>query len=228
MGKISILAKSDEPFRDRIEAGRLLGEALKAARGPETIMLGIPRGGVIIAKEAANILKCDLDIVLSRKLGAPNNPELAIGAISESGKVFLDDAITASVGADSEYVKTESARQLAEIERRLEAFRKILPKADLKQKTVIIVDDGLATGATMQASLMFARQEKPFKLIAAVPVASSESIERIAGYADEVVCLRLPDFFGAVGQFYLNFGQISDAEVAAILKEARLRSKIKK
>ena len=217
--KINILSKTSEAFHDREEAGRLLGIALRDLRGAQTVVLGIPRGGVIVAREAAGLLKAELDIVLSRKLGAPRNPELAIGAISESGKVFLEDSIVSSVGANAAYVEEEARRQSAEIKRRAEMFRKVLPKTALGDKTVIIVDDGLATGATMQASLWAARQERPGKLIAAIPVASSEAIDRIADYSDEVVCLRLPDLFGAVGQFYIEFGQTTDGEVVEILKE---------
>ena len=216
------MSRSDEAFRDRKEAGRLLGEALHSLHLPQSIpavVLGIPRGGVVVAKEAADILKASLDIVLSRKLGAPHNPELAIGAISEAGKVFLDQSIVSSTGADKKYIEEEAKRQSAEIVRRSKIFRKILLKTPLGQKAVIIVDDGLATGATMQASLWAARQEKPERLICACPVASREAVERITGYCDEVVCLRLPDFFGAVGQFYSDFGQTTDEEVAGILKE---------
>ena len=188
-------------------------------KGAETVILGIPRGGVVVAREVSNLLSASLDIVLSRKLGAPRNPELAIGAISENGKIFLDDSIVSYTGADKEYIDREAKDQSAEIKRRSEIFRKILPKATLKSKVVIIIDDGLATGATMQASLWAARQEKPDRLITAVPVASREAIDRIAGYCDEVICLRLPDLFGAVGQFYSRFDQTTDEEVIGILKE---------
>lgn len=227
MSKITVLSKSDEPFRDRSEAGKLLGAALKRFQGRETLVLGIPRGGVVVAREAASLLDSVLDVVLSRKLGSPHNPELAIGAISESGKVFLDESIAGHTGAGKEYVKREAARQFAEIRRRAEIFRKILPKAPSKDKTVIIVDDGLATGATMQASLWAARQEKPALLVAASPVASAEALERIAGYCDEAVSLRLPDLFGAVGQFYTNFDQTSDEEVIDILKEEFAKGKVR-
>ena len=218
MGKITILSDSGEAFRDRKEAGSLLGAALADLKGARTVVLGIPRGGVIVASRAALFLKADLDIVLSRKLGAPHNPELAIGSIAENGKIFLDDSIVSHTGADEAYIQREAKHQSNEIARREKIFRKILAKTSLERKTAIIVDDGLATGATMQASLWAARQEKPSKLIAAVPVASREAIDRIAGYCDEVICLRCPDFFEAVGQFYVNFDQTTDEEVAAILQ----------
>ena len=223
MGKITILARSEKAFRDRKEAGRLLGETLRSVQGKNMVVLGIPRGGLVVAKETAIILGADLDIVLSRKLGAPNNPELAIGAISETGKIFLDDAIAAQVGADEAYVKKEAERQSVEIERRSKIFRKILPKVPIKDRTVIIVDDGLATGATMQAALWAVRQEKPSELIAGIPVASGEAVDKIADYCDEVICLRLPSVFGAVGAFYSNFGQTTDDEVIVILEEESAR-----
>jgi len=214
-----VLSRSDEAFRDRKDAGKCLGQALKDLHIAADLTLGIPRGGAVVAKEVSNILNVPLDIVLSRKLAAPNNPELAVGAISETGKIFLDAVMASSHGADKEYIKKESERQKSEMERRAAIFRKMLPKLELQAKTVIVTDDGLATGATMQASLWAVRQEGARRLIAAVPVASAEAVERISGYCDEVVVLKLPDFFGAVGQFYVKFDQTADAEVIDILKE---------
>lgn len=216
---ITIISHSDEPFRDRKEAGLLLSEALSDFAGSGTVVLGIPRGGAVVAKELSRALEAKLDIVLSHKLGAPHNPELAIGAISESGELFLDKRIVSLTGSDETYLKAEAKRQALEIKRRAGIFRSILPKIILKNRSVIITDDGLATGATMQAALWAARQEKPKRLIAACPVASSEAAERIESYCDEVVIYRLPDFFGAVGQFYKDFGQTTDEEVMTILKE---------
>lgn len=223
MAKVSILSRTSAPFRDRDEAGVLLGAALGRFQGDETVVLGIPRGGVIVAAQAARALKAGLDIALSRKLGAPGNPELAIGAISESGEVFLDEAIAAHALASREYIDKETAQQSSEIKRRAGTFRKILPKVSLAGKTVILVDDGLATGATMAASLAAARREAPKRLVAAVPVASAEAIEKIADYCDEVVVLRLPEFFAAVGEFYRDFGQTDDEEVAGLLRREALR-----
>ena len=215
---ITIISHTDEPFKDRKEAGSLLAGALNNFGGAETVILGIPRGGVVVAKELSRMLNAKLDIVLSHKLGAPRNPELAIGAISENGKLFLDDRIASLTGSDEAYLETEAKRQGLEIKRRAEIFRSILPKTDLTGKTVVITDDGVATGATMQAALFTARQEKPERLIAACPVASSEAARRIEGYCDEVIVYRLPDIFNAVGQFYKNFSQTTDEEVMAILK----------
>jgi len=183
------------------------------------LVLGIPRGGVIVAAEIARILNAELDIVLSRKLGAPDNPELAIGAIAEDGRFFLNEILAAQVGADKSYVEAQKERQWLEIKDRIKRFRVVKPKVPLKGKTVIVTDDGVATGATMQAALLALRQEKPAKLIAALPVGAREAVELLADYGDEVIALRVPDYLGAIGQFYLDFGQVSDEEVLGILRD---------
>lgn len=220
MGKLLIISCSDESFENRIEAGQLLGKQLKSEYfNKEVVVLGIPRGGIVVANEISRVLNAELDVVLSRKLGAPGNPELAIGAISESGILFLNKELAVSVGADEDYIKDEKMRQLSEITRRIELYRKIRNKVPLKQRLVIITDDGIATGATMQASLWAAHQEEPKKLIAALPVGAKESLQNLKNYADEVIVLRVPAFLGAISQFYLNFGQTTDEEVVKILKE---------
>ena len=219
MDIVRIISHSNEAFRDRQEAGRLLADELKYLSGKETVVLGIPRGGVIVAAEVSRILKAKLDIVLSRKLGAPDNPELAIGAVTEDGKVFLNEALASQVGADKGYIESEKARQLLEIKERIKRFRKVKQNISLTGKTVIVTDDGVATGATMQAALIALRQGKPGKLIAALPVAAGEAVELLADYADEVIALRVPDYLGAIGQFYLDFSQSSDEEVLGILKD---------
>lgn len=214
-----MISYSEDLFESRIEAGQLLGSELKDLYyNKGAVVLGIPRGGVVIASQISKILNADLDIVLSRKLGAPGNPELAIGAISEDGTLFLNKELAEAVGADEEYIQREKARQLSEISRRIELYRKIRKKVPLKQRTVIITDDGIATGATMLASLWAAAQEKPKKLIAALPVGARESVKKIQDSADEVVILRLPAYLAAISQFYLHFGQTTDEEVLQILK----------
>ena len=142
-----------KPYADRRQAARLLGKSLAGYETYHPLILGIPRGGVVVADTIARALKTDLDIVLIRKLGAPGNPELAIGAISESGRIHLQHDIAEKVGADEDYIEQEIARQLAEIEARRQRYRNVLPKVSLEGRTVILVDDGVATGATMQASL---------------------------------------------------------------------------
>ncbi len=223
-GSVKIIAYSDSAFKDRIESGRLLAKELMNLRGQNTIVLGIPRGGVIVANELARLLEADLDVVLTRKIGAPGNPELAIGAVSEDGSLFIDDLIASRLDAKSSYIQEEKSRQMQEIERRKTQYRGILPKAPLKEKIVIVTDDGIATGATMQASLWSIRREDPKKIIAAIPVApEEETLKRMAKYADEVICLRLPSFFSAVGQFYYHFTQTEDEEVLEILREESKR-----
>lgn len=221
MSSVRIVSCSEEPFSGRMEAGRLLAGELARFRGKDAIVLGIPRGGIVIAKEISSALDARLDIVLSHKLGAPANAELAIGAIAEGGKIFLNEKITSGLDVQSAYLKQEQARQLAVIKRRVEQYRGILAKTPLKDRIVIITDDGVATGATMKAALWAARQEQPKMLIAALPVGPQDTIREISQDADEVLCLRCPSFFGAIGQFYLDFSQVEDGEVLEILKKER-------
>lgn len=219
MGKARIISYSEEPFSGRVEAGQLLAGELKKFRGKNALVLGIPRGGIVIAREISSALEARLDIVLTHKLGAPGNPELAIGAITEDGKVFLNEMLAGRLDVESAYLKQEKERQLVVIKRRVEQYRKVLAKAPLKDSIVIITDDGVATGATMKAALWAARQEHPKALIAALPVGPQDAIQELSEDADEVVCLRCPSFFGAIGQFYLDFSQVEDEEVLEILKQ---------
>lgn len=221
MSKARVISYSDKPFADRVEAAKLLAKELREFRGKNAVVLGIPRGGIVIAREIASALEARLDIVLTHKLGAPGNPELAIGAITEDGKIFLNEMLTSRMDAESVYLKQEKERQLAVIKLRVEQYRKILAKAPLKDSIVIITDDGVATGATMKAALWAARQEHPRALIAALPVGPQDTMRELARDADEVVVLRSPSFFGAIGQFYLDFSQVEDEEVLEILREER-------
>ncbi len=212
-----IMERVNKPFSDRVEAGRRLGEELKKTYGNEAVVLGIPRGGVVVAESLAQVLGATLDIVLSRKIGAPGNPEFAIGAISEDGELFLNKDFVHQTGAGHEYVEQERARQTAEIKRRRILFRNAHPKVPLKNRTVIITDDGIATGATFQAALWAVRQECPIRLIAAIPVGPEDSLCKVAEDADELLCARVPDFFYALSQFYAQFDQIEDKQVLEIL-----------
>lgn len=222
MGKVRIVSYGEEPFRDRVEAGRLLAGELEKLHLKKAVVLGIPRGGIVIAGELAAILGADLDIVLSHKLGAAGNPELAIGAVGEDGKLFLNQTLVSELGEDKTYIEQEKARQFAVIKRRIEEYRQILPKVSLKDRPVIITDDGIATGATMYAALWIARQEHPERLLAALPVGPPDTLKRLAQDADDLLCLRAPSFFAAIGQFYLDFSQVEDGEVLEILrKEAK-------
>ena len=217
MGTVRILSNSPEPFVDRREAGRLLARQLERFRAGRPVVLGIPRGGVVIAAEIADHLGGELDIVLSRKIGAPGNPELAIAAVAEDGRLFLDERIAERVGASGAFITREQGRQLGEIARRVALFRAVRPKVPLHGRVVIVADDGLATGATMQAALWAAHRDQPGSMIAAVPVGAVDTIERLSRSVDELVCLRAPEEFGAVGRFYRTFNQVEDEEVLAIL-----------
>lgn len=224
-GRLMIYSRSGELFRDRVQAGRLLGNVLKELRGQRAVVLGIPRGGVIIAREIARTLDADMDVVLSRKLGTPGQEELAMGSLSENGNIFLNEEVVQMMGITSRQIEQEKARQMMEINRRNQAFRKVLPKTPLEGRVVIVTDDGLATGATMQAALWAVKQEKPCTLVVAVPVASDEALQKVSEIADQTVCLRVPPNFFAVGQFYMHFMQVADEDVLKIMEEEAMRRK---
>ena len=226
MGKLRILSHSSEPFEDRREAGRLLAKELRSYRGQKTVVLGIPRGGIVVAQELARALEADLDIVLAHKLGTPGHAELAMGSVAEDGRLFLNEEITRELSVSEAYIQQEKARQIAEIRRRTELFRHIRPRVPLAGKTVIVTDDGVATGATTQAALWAVRLEHPRKLVAALPVGPEDTIMRLAEDVDEMLCLRTPPLFAAVGQFYVRFEPVEDDEVLEILKEEqRIKTK---
>lgn len=224
MGTCMILSRSGEPFHDRMEAGRLLGEEMEGRKLKNAAVLGIPRGGVIVARELARSIGADLDVVIAHKLGAPGNPELAIGAVAENGRLFLDQRVASMVGADSAYVEDEKGKQLQEIARRAERYRRVRPKVPLEGRPVIVTDDGVATGSTVQAALRAVRQEGPSKLILALPVGPEDTLRRLTDEADEVLCLRVPPFFAAVGQFYEWFTQTTDDELLDILEDEARRT----
>jgi len=225
LANISVLSRSSQPFTDRFEAGRLLGEALLELKFKNPVVLGIPRGGIVTAQEIARVVGGELDIVLSRKLRAPLNPELAMGAVTESGKTFLDEDLADSLGATTEYIEEEKHFQMAEMQRRLKLIRSVLSKTALAGREVVVTDDGVATGSTMQSALWAARHEKPARLVCALPVAPEETAMRLAGSCDNLVLLRMPEAFYAVGQFYLRFDQVEDEQVLDILRhEAERRA----
>lgn len=201
-------------FADRLDAGRKLAEALAAWRGSHPLVLAIPRGAVPMAAVVADALDGELDVVLVHKLGLPWNPEYAVGAIDESGWSFVSDPDHGEARA----LEAEKAHRLAQLRERRLAYTPGRPPADARGRVCIVVDDGLATGATMLAALHAVRAQAPQRLICAVPVAAPDSLARVRAQADEVVCLYAPAGFRAVGQFYCDFDQVEDAEVIACLR----------
>jgi putative phosphoribosyl transferase len=208
-------------FKNRTEAGRALAAALEKFKGAKkTVVLGLPRGGVVVAKLVADHLGLPLDVVIPRKLGAPDNPELAIGAIAEDA-VILDPGIISALNVSEEYIRQEIARQTLEAKRRLELYRKGKPRPDWKGWTALLVDDGIATGSTMRASIAALKKLKVANIVVAVPVGPTDTIEDLKKEADLVVCLYTPSSFMAVGQFYDRFPQTSDEEVMEILCKSK-------
>ncbi|MFQ5946028.1 MAG: phosphoribosyltransferase, partial [Anaerolineae bacterium] len=193
-------------FKDRLEAGRLLAERLEDWRGREGLLvLGIPRGGVVVAHEIANNLQAPLDLYITRKIGAPQNPELAIGAVASDGTRVVDETLLQTLGVSESYLEEESERQREEIARRMEAYRGDSKAPGLKGRPVILVDDGIATGATTGATIEALRKAGPSELVLAVPVGPRETLERLEPKVDTLICLHRPRTFWAVGSFYLNF-----------------------
>ena len=204
-------------FRDRADAAGKLAVALHAYRGKNPLVLAIPRGAVPMGRVLAAELGGELDLVLVRKLRAPDSPELAVGAIDESGWIYVAD-YARSVGADEAYLQKEKNLQLETLRRRRAQYTPQRAPHDAAERIAIVVDDGLATGATMIAALHSVRAKKPARLICAVPVAAPESLEKVRPYADEVVCLATPREFHAVSQFYDAFPQVEDEEVVKLLQ----------
>jgi len=205
---------SDRVFRDRRQAGELLGQALSAFAGrKDVVVLGLPRGGVPVAAEVAHFLGAPLDVLSVRKLGAPMQKELAIGAIAEGGVRVLNRELVASLGLDHREIDALAGREERELERRVKLYRGGRGPLPVENRTVIVVDDGVATGATMRAGLQALRVRGAARIIAAAPVGAADSVESLRGDADEVVVLETPAWFQSVGRWYEEFGQTSDEEV---------------
>jgi predicted phosphoribosyltransferase len=206
-------------FQDRTTAGQELANALRDLRGQSGLLvLGIPRGGVVVASEVARALNAPLDVCLTHKLSAPDNPELAIGAMAENGQVVLDRGLIKELWMPRGYLEAETERQRQELSRRVRLYRGDRPPPQISNRTVILIDDGLATGSTMMAALQTLEAQAPTLLIAAIPVAPPEAIRRLAPLADRVECLLSPRPFWAVGAFYDLFDQVTDDEVIELLK----------
>jgi putative phosphoribosyl transferase len=208
-------------FRNRTEAGRALARVLSRYAGrDDVVVLALPRGGVPVAYEVAKELGAPLDVFLVRKLGVPGHEELAMGAIASGGVLVLDDGVVRWLGISEDQIQKTLARELDELRRREAAYREGRPLPDLKGKTVILVDDGLATGASMQAAARAVRRHDPARIVVAVPVASRATCDQFREEVDEVVCAVTPAPFYAVGNWYEDFSQTSDEEVRELLELA--------
>ncbi|WP_298830107.1 phosphoribosyltransferase [uncultured Piscinibacter sp.] len=210
-------------FANRAEAGRLLAKRLAATpHEGRVVVLALPRGGLPIGLEVARALKAPLDLLLVRKIGAPWQPELAVAAVVDGNppQLVIDASTSALTGADSEYIEKEKARELREIERRRHVYLRGRAPLAVEGATVIVVDDGIATGTTMRAALKGLRRMHPKRLVIAVPVAPGDTLAELRSEVDEIVCLAQPEFFHAIGNHYVDFHQVSDDEVIAALDAA--------
>jgi len=214
------------PFIDRTDAGRQLAKALARYKAQRPVVLALPRGGVPVAAEVATTLDAPLDLILVRKIGVPFQPELAMGAVVDGREPVIvrnEDVISLTGVSEQEFTAT-CDQQLAEIERRRKLYLGNRPHPLIAGRTVIVVDDGIATGATTRAALQAVRMRKPSKLVLAVPVAPTESLKELRGEADEIICLEDYEDFGAIGLFYSDFRQVSDTEVIEILARHPVKS----
>lgn len=208
-------------FRDRVDAGLKLAQALAAyARRPRLLVLALPRGGVPVAYEVAKALGAPLDLCIVRKLGVPGQPELAMGAIAPGGVRVLDEEVVGMLGIPESVLAAVESKERLELERRIRAYRGGRPLPEVQGRTVLLVDDGVATGSTMRAALQALRAQQPAALVVAVPVAPREAVAWLRGLADDVVCLRKPDPFFAIGEWYEDFRQTRDEEVTGLLAKA--------
>ena len=213
----------DPPFQDRADAGRRLAERLRSFEPENPIVLGLPRGGVAVASEIARALSAPLDVFVARKLGAPAQPELGIGAIAPRGVRILDTMAVDILGITPEEIEVITARETVEMDRRLQLYRDDRPPIDIADRTVILVDDGLATGVTARAAVQALSLSHPRRLVLAVPVCAPETANLLRSEVDNFVCLLMPDRFRAVGLWYEDFEQLTDDQVIALLNRAGSR-----
>lgn len=210
------------PFEDRADAGKQLAARLAHFRDKDPVVLALPRGGVPVGYEIANALQAPLDLVLVRKIGAPGQPELALGAVVDGPRpeLVINEEVRQIFQVPEEYIEAEKLRQLAEIERRRKLWLGDRARADPADKTALVVDDGIATGATVRAALHAIRKAGPARLVLAAPVAPPDTVERLRDDADDIVCLATPAVFWAISTFYRHFPQLDDTEVADILQRS--------
>ncbi len=205
-------------FTDRVDAGTLLARKVSSYRGGEGVVLGLARGGMVIGATIASFLELPLDVLVVNKIGAPGNSELAIGAVAPDGVSFIDQALAERVGADENYIKSQITNLNDQIKQKIFLYKKNRKSLSIKGKTVIVVDDGAATGATMFAAMAWLKKKKAGKIVAALPVMPAELAEKLRTNIDDVVYLEAPRIFDAVGQFYEDFREVSDEEVIQLLR----------
>ena len=208
-------------FRDREDAGRRLAKRLARYRDEDSVVFALPRGGVPVGYEVARALKAPLDVFIARKLGAPNQPELGIGAVTQDGLRVLNEGIIREIGISEEYIERIAAEEAKEAERRLKLFRGERPEPEVRERTAILVDDGIATGVTTRAAIEVLRRGDPRRLVLAVPVCAARTAESLRKEVDELICLEAPSDLMAIGLWYRHFEQTSDEEVIELLERAR-------
>lgn len=214
--------KASNPFKDRRSAGKLLAERVKELKPADPVVLAMPRGGVPVGLEVAKALGAPLDLVLVRKIGVPYQPELAAGAVvdGDQPEIVVNDDVMQLAGLTREYIDERAKEELVEIERRRQVYLSDRPRVPLNGRTLIIVDDGIATGASIRAAIAALKRRNPLKLILAVPVAPADTIEKLRAEVDDVVCLQMPEPFYAIGMHYDDFHQVPDDEVVRLMNEA--------
>lgn len=208
-------------FADRVEAGRLLAERLAHLRGRDVVVLGLPRGGVVVAAEVARVLGAPLDVIIVRKLGAPMQPELAMGAIGEGGVRVLNHEVLNAADVTSAELAAVEREARAELARREALLRRGASRLPLTGRTAVLVDDGIATGATASAACQVSRAQGAARVVLTVPVAATQAVEGLRRVADEVISLQTPPWLGSIGQWYGNFAQTTDEQVVALLRQGR-------
>lgn len=207
-------------FTNRSDAGELLGQKLLYYKNQHPIVIGIPRGGIAVATKVAQVLQCPLDVLMVKKITAPQQPEVAIGAVAEGGETYFDDKMMDSMNISGAYLENACIRTFRDLRAQQRKLTHNRAKQSWRNKVLIIVDDGVATGSTLTAALQWAKQHSPKKIVVATPVGSKISMEILKQMADDVVCLTTPDYFASVGSWYEEFEQVSDSDVQGILKEA--------
>ena len=208
-------------FRDRLEAGEKLAEVLSDYRGERVAVIAIPRGGVEVGYAVAERFDSPLEVTVPRKIGSPMDPELAVGAVAEDGTIYVEEDVVRMLGVREDWIRVEAERELQEVRRRLELYRGGKPLPGLREYVVLLVDDGIATGATIIATARFLRKLNPRRLVIAAPVAPPEVLPKLSREADDVRCVETPTPFFAIGQFYQDFSQLDDSKVIEYLSKVR-------